>query len=108
MSGWKGLAFDDTGYVTLAAEYKDQERTERSGYDFRQQYPLVGGTGAQTIIDLEGRFEPTGRLRIALGAENLLDAFPVARNATGNTPFSNYAPFGRSGRYLYGRGTYGF
>jgi iron complex outermembrane receptor protein len=68
--------------------------------------------GAQTVIDLEGRFEPTERLRIALGAENLLDefpdAFPVARNATGNTPFSNYAPFGRSGRYLYGRVTFGF
>ena len=29
--------------VTLAAEYKDQEHTERGGYDFRQQYPLVGG-----------------------------------------------------------------
>ena len=68
--------------------------------------------GAQTIVDLEGRFEPNERLRIALGAENLLDefpdAFPVARNATGNTPFSNYAPFGRSGRYLYGRVSFGF
>jgi iron complex outermembrane receptor protein len=68
--------------------------------------------GAQTVIDLEGRIEPTERLRIALGAENLLDefpdAFPVVRNATGNTPFSNYAPFGRSGRYLYGRVTFGF
>jgi iron complex outermembrane receptor protein len=68
--------------------------------------------GAQTIVDLEGRFEPNERVRFALGAENLLDefpdAFPVARNATGNTPFSNYAPFGRSGRYWYGRVTFGF
>ncbi|HKV62318.1 MAG TPA: hypothetical protein VJO16_10420 [Candidatus Acidoferrum sp.] len=68
--------------------------------------------GSQTIIDLEGRFEPTERLRVAIGAENLLDefpdAFPVARNATGNTPFSNYSPFGRSGRYLYGRVSFGF
>ncbi len=68
--------------------------------------------GAQTLIDVEGRFEPTERLRLALGAENLLDefpdAFPVARNATGNTPFSNYAPFGRSGRYVYARVTFGF
>ena len=68
--------------------------------------------GSQTLVDLEGRFEPTERLRIAIGAENLLDefpdAFPVARNATGNTPFSNYAPFGRSGRFLYGRVTFGF
>src|SRR5262245_26787331 len=43
VSGWKGLGFGDTGFLTLAAEYKDQERTERGGYDFRQQYPLVGG-----------------------------------------------------------------
>jgi iron complex outermembrane receptor protein len=68
--------------------------------------------GSQTLIDVEGRFEPTERLRIAIGAENLLDefpdAFPVARNATGNTPFSNYAPFGRSGRYWYGRVSFGF
>jgi iron complex outermembrane receptor protein len=68
--------------------------------------------GAKTIVDLEGRFEPTDRLILAIGAENLLDefpdAFPVSRNATGNTPFSNYAPFGRSGRYLYGRVTFGF
>jgi len=68
--------------------------------------------GAQTLIDLEGRFEPTERLRIAIGAENLLDEFPdafsVDRNSTGNTPFSNYSPFGRSGRYLYGRVSFGF
>ncbi len=68
--------------------------------------------GAETVIDLEGRFEPNERIRVAIGVENLLDefpdAFPVARNATGNTPFSNYAPFGRSGRYLYGRVTFGF
>ena len=44
VSGWKGLGFGEAGYVTLAAEYKDQERTERGGYDFRQQYPLVSGT----------------------------------------------------------------
>ena len=28
--------------------------------------------------------------------------------ATGNTPFANYAPFGRSGRYIYARASYGF
>jgi iron complex outermembrane recepter protein len=68
--------------------------------------------GAQTLVDLEGRFEPTERLSFALGAENLLDEFPdpfpVTRNATGNTPFSNYAPYGRSGRFLYARVTLGF
>ncbi len=68
--------------------------------------------GSETLVDLEARFDATDRIRIALGAENVFDeypdAFPVARNGTGNTPFSNYAPFGRSGRYLYGRVSIGF
>jgi outer membrane receptor protein involved in Fe transport len=55
--------------------------------------------GAKTLVDLEGRFEPTRRIRLAIGAENLFnvypDAFPITRNTTRNTPFSNYAPFGR-------------
>jgi len=68
--------------------------------------------GAETLVDLEARFDVTERIRFALGAENVFDeypdAFPVARNTTGNTPFSNYAPFGRSGRFLYGRVSFGF
>ncbi|MGQ0430233.1 MAG: TonB-dependent receptor plug domain-containing protein [Gammaproteobacteria bacterium] len=63
--------------------------------------------GDQTLLDLEARFDVTDSIRLAVGAENLTDeypdAFPTARNATGNTPFSNYSPFGRSGRYVYGR-----
>ncbi|HEU4654885.1 MAG TPA: TonB-dependent receptor [Steroidobacteraceae bacterium] len=43
ISGWKGLSLGDTGSVTIAAEYKDQEHTERGGWDVRQQYPLVNG-----------------------------------------------------------------
>jgi iron complex outermembrane receptor protein len=38
VSAWKGLALGDSGFLTIAAEHKDQERTERSGYDMRQQY----------------------------------------------------------------------
>jgi len=34
---WKGLALGETGFVTIAAEYKDQEHTERGGYDMRRQ-----------------------------------------------------------------------
>jgi iron complex outermembrane receptor protein len=68
--------------------------------------------GSATLVDLEARFDATDRIRIALGADNLFDeypdAFPVARNATGNTPFSNFSPFGRSGRYVYGRLSIGF
>ena len=43
LSAWKGLTLGDDGYLTLALEYKDQARTERDGFDVRQQYPLVGG-----------------------------------------------------------------
>lgn len=43
VSGWKGLSLGEDGFVTVALEYKDQERTERGGYDTRQQYPLVNG-----------------------------------------------------------------
>ncbi len=33
----------DNGFITAALEYKDQSHTERGGWDFRQQYPLVNG-----------------------------------------------------------------
>jgi len=60
-------------------------------------------------------FEPERNpayLTLALGADNVFDQYPEtlppALNTTGNTPFSTYAPFGRSGRYIYGRATYAF
>ena len=40
IAGWKGFQLGQDGFLTLTAEYKDQEHTERSGYDIRQQYPL--------------------------------------------------------------------
>jgi iron complex outermembrane receptor protein len=64
----------------------------------------------RTLIDLEGRFDITDQLRFALGADNVTDEYPTqtppALNTTSNTPFSNYSPFGRSGRYVYGRVSY--
>jgi len=68
--------------------------------------------GAKTTVDLEGRFAVTPKLTLALGADNVFDQYPEtlppSLNTTGNTPFSTYAPFGRSGRYIYGRATYSF
>ncbi|HEU4627133.1 MAG TPA: TonB-dependent receptor [Steroidobacteraceae bacterium] len=61
----------------------------------------------KTVVDLEGRLTLSDRVNVALGAENLFDEYPdrlpAVRNSTGNTPFSNYSPFGRSGRFVYGR-----
>ncbi len=68
--------------------------------------------GAKTLLDLEGRVEVMGNIRLAIGAENLLDEYPdantLAANPTGTTSFSNYSPFGRSGRFVYGRVSYRF
>jgi iron complex outermembrane receptor protein len=65
-----------------------------------------------TVVDLEGRYDFNDRLKIAIGADNLFDEYPDAfiptRNQTGNTPFSNYSPLGRSGRFIYGRLTIDF
>lgn len=68
--------------------------------------------GAKTTVDLEGRLAVTPKLTLALGADNVFDQYPETQppsiNTTGNTPFSSYAPFGRAGRYIYGRATYAF
>ena len=49
VSGWKGFSIGEAGFLTLSAEYKDQNRTERTGYDVRQQYPsLPGGSCSGT------------------------------------------------------------
>jgi iron complex outermembrane receptor protein len=68
--------------------------------------------GAKTLVDLEGRFDVTDNIRVAVGAENLTDEYPDPNtplaNPTGTTSFSNYSPFGRSGRFVYGRLSYKF
>ncbi|HEU4375804.1 MAG TPA: TonB-dependent receptor, partial [Telluria sp.] len=68
--------------------------------------------GAKTVVDLEARYAITPKLHLAIGADNLFDAYPEtlspAINSTGNTPFSTYTPFGFSGRFIYGRATYAF
>jgi iron complex outermembrane recepter protein len=40
LGGWKGFKLGEDGFLTVTAEYKDQQHTERSGFDVRQQYPL--------------------------------------------------------------------
>jgi iron complex outermembrane receptor protein len=66
----------------------------------------------KTLLDLEARVSVTDNIKVALGAENLTDEYPdpqpVSVNTSGNTPFSNYSPFGRAGRYWYGRVSFTF
>ena len=66
----------------------------------------------KTLVDLEGRFAFGDHMKFAIGADNILDEYPDALppglNSTGATSFSNLAPFGRSGRFVYGRVTFAF
>lgn len=66
----------------------------------------------KTLVDLEARYEFNDSWTLAFGADNIFDqypdAFPINLNTTGATSFSNYSPFGRSGRLVYGRIAYNF
>ena len=76
--------------------------------------------GAKWVTDLEVRVKPTRAIELALGANNLLDAYPdplprgrgidpatgLPRNLPATravAPFSNFSPFGFNGRFVYGR-----
>ncbi|MEL6567278.1 MAG: TonB-dependent receptor [Pseudomonadota bacterium] len=38
VSGWKGFSIGEDGFLTVSAEYKDRNRSNRAGLDPRQQY----------------------------------------------------------------------
>ena len=65
-----------------------------------------------TLVDFEARLAVTEHIKVALGADNITDEYPDELppniNTTGTTSFSNYSPFGRSGRFVYGRLSYSF
>ena len=64
-------------------------------------------TGAKTTVDLEGRFQFTDRVGLALGVDNVFDEYPdfvpEALNSNGVLGFPYYSPFGFNGRYGYAR-----
>jgi len=49
VAGWKGYSLGEDGFLTITGEYKDQNHTERAGYDSRQQYPTVFPAGEAII-----------------------------------------------------------
>lgn len=54
LSGWKGFQLGQDGYLTLTGEYKDQQHSERSGFDVRPNYPALPGGGVdprETVIN---------------------------------------------------------
>lgn len=64
-------------------------------------------TGRNTIVDLEGRYQITPAVGLAVGAANLFDRYPDIWpgniNNNGVTAFPYYSPFGFNGRQLYAR-----
>lgn len=74
--------------------------------------------GTKTLVDIDARYDFTDTIQLAVGANNLFDAYPPAfttgqggtpnLNSTGNTPFSGYTPYGFTGRLLYTRLTVNF
>ncbi|MGZ5198655.1 MAG: TonB-dependent receptor plug domain-containing protein [Telluria sp.] len=66
----------------------------------------------KTVVDLELRYSVNKKLTLALGADNLFDAYPEtlppSLNTTGNTPFADYGAFGHNGRFVYARANYAF
>jgi len=54
LSGWKGFQLGQDGYLTVTGEYKDQQHSERSGFDVRPNYPALPGGGVdprEAVID---------------------------------------------------------
>ena len=64
-------------------------------------------TGAKTVVDLEGRFQLTERVGLAIGVDNVFDEYPDfvpgTLNSNGVLGFPYYSPFGFNGRYGYAR-----
>jgi iron complex outermembrane receptor protein len=56
---------------------------------------------------VEGRYTFPHDVTLAVGADNLFDAYPrqipPALNTTGAAPFTSFSPFGFEGRFVYGR-----
>jgi iron complex outermembrane recepter protein len=101
-ANWKLGQWGATARATRYGEVLSPGTTQ--AFDFEMK--------AKTIVDLEGRYAVNKQLNLAVGVDNLFDSYPEtlppSLNTTGNTPFSNYSPYGSGGRYLYVRASYGF
>ncbi|MGV8961172.1 MAG: TonB-dependent receptor plug domain-containing protein [Stenotrophomonas sp.] len=64
----------------------------------------------QWVLDVSASFRPSAQWTLTVGADNVLDSHPdkvnpafTGVNAWGQLPYSNYAPAGFNGAYVYGR-----
>ena len=66
---------------------------------------------AKWVLDASASYKPGENWKLTVGADNLLDQYPdrtvdLQNSTYGMLPYSNYAPFGFNGAYVYGRVTY--
>ena len=64
--------------------------------------------GAKWIADLDLGYDVSERLTLSVGANNLIDTYPDRNGviaADGSGAYGNFAPFGLSGGFYYGRAT---
>ena len=63
--------------------------------------------GAKFITDISATYRISGRYGVTLGMDNALNVLPdrnIALNTVGGTkPYSEYAPYGQNGRFLFTR-----
>jgi len=98
----------DLGLTARATRYGDVLAAQNAPTATAPDFLLT----AKTLVDLEARYALGERIKLAVGADNVLDEYPdplpPGLNSTGATSFSNLSPFGRSGRFVYGRVTFAF
>ncbi|MGZ6010823.1 MAG: TonB-dependent receptor plug domain-containing protein [Caulobacteraceae bacterium] len=101
--GWAGATVRATYYGSLIQAF--------NGNNALGDYTLQ----PRTLIDLELRAKAWKGTQIAIGAENLFDAYPTTPpyvlngqtiSSNGVGAFPEYSPFGWQGRYLYARVSY--
>lgn len=94
---WKFGRWGATARATYYADVLQAGSTPANDYS----------TGAKTTVDLEGRFQFTDRVGLAVGVDNVFDEYPdfvpETLNSNGVLGFPYYSPFGFNGRYGYAR-----
>lgn len=80
IAGNIGLPVGDNGYLNLSAQFQDKEATNRTGYDRRRQYPLLGNGNVDprelTFNRLNHRFGDPGSQDYQLFANAGYDLSP--------------------------------
>jgi iron complex outermembrane receptor protein len=96
---WALASWSATARATFYGDVMSPGTVSNGSQDFH--------TGAQTLVDLEGRYAFSHGVQLALGAENLLDAYPkqipLYGDTTGAAPWTSFSPFGFDGRRIYVR-----